>query len=144
MKNFNILGVHWKLRLLGGFSKNQYRRRDWLKMGARTVCWFKEVLDKKEGVVFLREGWYAYAHHRVEVCHAKASSCHVRGYWLCARGDLKFLICHVTLQSNVIEGSCNFTSGDSLHFTTLPSLVAIGVVIVYIFVLSRDLERSRY
>ena len=80
----------------------------------------------------------------MEVSHAKASSCHVRGYWLCARGDLKFLICHVTLQSNVIEGSCNFTTGDSLHLTTLPSLVAIGVVIVYIFVLSRDLERSRY
>ena len=28
MENFNILGVHRKLRLLGGFSKNQYRRRD--------------------------------------------------------------------------------------------------------------------
>ena len=25
MKNVNILGVHWKIRLLGGVSKNQYR-----------------------------------------------------------------------------------------------------------------------
>ena len=26
MKNFDILGVHWKIQLLGGeFTKNQYR-----------------------------------------------------------------------------------------------------------------------
>ena len=25
MKNFNIFGVHWKIQLLGGFTKNQYR-----------------------------------------------------------------------------------------------------------------------
>ena len=24
MKNFNIFGVHWKIRLLGGVLKNQY------------------------------------------------------------------------------------------------------------------------
>ena len=25
MKNFNIMGVHWKIRFLGGFKKKQYR-----------------------------------------------------------------------------------------------------------------------
>ena len=57
-------------------------------------------------------------------------------------GDMKYLNCHVTSQSLVIEGSCNFTIGNLLHFTTLPSLVAISVVIVYLFSLSRDLARS--
>ena len=35
IKNFNILGVHWKIWLLvGGFSKNQYRvGADGLKRG---------------------------------------------------------------------------------------------------------------
>ena len=34
--NFNILGVHWKIRLLGGgegSTKNQYRGGDWFKEG---------------------------------------------------------------------------------------------------------------
>ena len=34
MKNFNTLGVHWKVRLLrGGISKNQYRGRRLPKKG---------------------------------------------------------------------------------------------------------------
>ena len=32
-KNFNILGVRRKIRLLGGFTKNQNRGRDCLKRG---------------------------------------------------------------------------------------------------------------
>ena len=43
MENFNILGVHWKIQLFvggGGHEKPIYRR-DCLKRGAWTVCWFK-------------------------------------------------------------------------------------------------------
>ena len=29
MENFNILGVHWKTRLLGGFTKNQYSQNQY-------------------------------------------------------------------------------------------------------------------
>ena len=32
-KNFNILGVHQKVQLLGRFTKNQYRGGDCLKRG---------------------------------------------------------------------------------------------------------------
>ena len=45
MKNFNILGAHWKVRLLGGFTKNKYRG-DW------TVCQFKGGLEERGGGVF--------------------------------------------------------------------------------------------
>ena len=47
------------------FMKNQYRGRDCLKRGAWTVCRFKGGggLGKKDGVVFLREGWYPNAHY---------------------------------------------------------------------------------
>ena len=78
----------------------------------------------------------------MEVSHAKSSSCYIGGYWLCASGDVKYLICHVTSQSHETEGSCNFMGENLLYFTTFPSLVAISVVIVYIFSLSRDLARS--
>ena len=53
MKNFNILGVHWKIRILGGeFTKNQYRRGDYLKRGAWTVWRFRG-----EGVGAWEERW---------------------------------------------------------------------------------------
>ena len=55
MKNFNILGLHWKIWLLGGgFTKNQYRRGrgGYLKRRARTVCWFKGGLAGKRGWCF--------------------------------------------------------------------------------------------
>ena len=55
MKNLNILGVHWKIRILvRGFTKKQYREGDCPKRGAWTICKFKRGLGKKEGVVFLR------------------------------------------------------------------------------------------
>ena len=48
-KNFNILGVHWKNRLLeGGLPKK----------GAWTVCWLNGEGWQEKGVVFLRRGWY--------------------------------------------------------------------------------------
>ena len=45
MKNFDIFGVHWKIRLLrggGGDQKNQYIEGIAKNVGAWTVCWFKE------------------------------------------------------------------------------------------------------
>ena len=43
--------------------------------------------------------------------------------------EIKYLICHVTKQSHVIEGTCNFMSGNSSRYvTTLLSLVAIDIV----------------
>ena len=56
------------------------------------------------------------------------------GYWSSATGDMKYLLCHVTSQNPVIEGSNRFMSGSSSwHVTTLPSLVAIGIVVVEMF-----------
>ena len=46
---------------------------------------------------------------------------------------MKYLICHLTSQSHVIEGPCNFLSRfSSWCVTTLPGLVAIGIVVVEI------------
>ena len=60
MKNFNILGVHWKIQLLGwggggGFTKKQYRDGGLPKKGG--LGQFADLgvgwgLDKKEGGVF--------------------------------------------------------------------------------------------
>ena len=51
MKNFNILGVHWKIRLLGGeFTKNRYREGNYLKsLGG---AW------QERGVWCFWGGWY--------------------------------------------------------------------------------------
>ena len=67
MKNFNILGVQWKIPLLGGeFMKNQYREGDCLKReGAWTVCRFNGGgggLARKRGGVF-EGGWDPDAHY---------------------------------------------------------------------------------
>ena len=56
------------------------------------------------------------------------------GHWSGASGDIKYLICHVTSQSYVIEGSCNFMSASSsLYVMTLPNLVAIGIIVVEVY-----------
>ena len=72
MKNFNVFGVHWKIRLLkeglGVHEKNNIKGGgDCLKggRGIWTVCWFKEGLGKKEGVVFLRGVWYLDPHYEL-------------------------------------------------------------------------------
>ena len=51
MKNFSIMGVHWKIQFLGGgFTKNQYIGWDSLKRWAWTVFKFKRRLSQqKEG-----------------------------------------------------------------------------------------------
>ena len=64
MKNFNILGFHWKIWFLGGeFMKKQYRRGDCLKRGALTVCRFKGGLGKKDGEGVFEGSWYPNTHY---------------------------------------------------------------------------------
>ena len=65
MKNFDILGVHWKIWLLGGeFTKKNDIEGDCLKKGPWTVCRFKGAWQERGGV-FLRGGWYLDVHYRV-------------------------------------------------------------------------------
>ena len=55
------------------------------------------------------------------------------GYWNSASESTKYSICHVATQNHMIEGSCNFMSGNSsLYITTLLVLEVIGIVVVYI------------
>ena len=65
MKNFNIFGVHWKIRLLGGLEKPIYRGNCLKRGGAWTVCWFKGGLGKKEGGGVFEGVWYPNAHYEV-------------------------------------------------------------------------------
>ena len=61
MKNYNILGVHWKIQLLGvGVTKNQYRRGDCVKGGGSL-----DSLLIWGGWCFGEEGWYPNAHYEV-------------------------------------------------------------------------------
>ena len=56
------------------------------------------------------------------------------GHWSIAIGYVKYLIFHVTSQKYVIEGSSNFMCGSFLWYvTTLPSLLAIGIALVEMF-----------
>ena len=49
----------------------------------------------------------------------------------CVSRDITNLIIHVTLQEHIIKGPCDFVKGSSsVHISTLPSLVAIGIVLV--------------
>ena len=66
MKDFNILGVHWKIQLLGGSSwKTDKGGGDCLKRGAWTVCKFKGggTWQERGGGIF-KGGWYPNAHYR--------------------------------------------------------------------------------
>ena len=50
-----------------------------------------------------------------------------------ASGNVTYLICHMTSQDHVIERSCEVTDGSTpLYVTILPSLMAIGIVVVEI------------
>ena len=43
------------------------------------------------------------------------------------------LVCHVISQDHMVKGSCDFMGGSpSWYFTTLPSWVAIGIVVMEI------------
>ena len=70
MKNFCIMGVHWKSHFfLGGgggwFINNQYIHIGELpkKVGAWTVCKFKRELGKNEGGGVFDRGRYPNAHY---------------------------------------------------------------------------------
>ena len=64
----------------------------------------------------------------MEDSHGEPPSYHDGGYWSCSIGDIKYLICHVTSQNHVIEGSFNFMSGNSsMYITSLSSLVVIDI-----------------
>ena len=54
MKNFNVLGVHKKISLLGGSSRNTDIEGGMPKKGGLFAN-SRGGLGKKEGVVFLRE-----------------------------------------------------------------------------------------
>ena len=73
MKNFNILGVHWKIWLLGGATKNQYKGGIALKGGFGQFLSLRWGLGKKEGWwCFWGGGWYPNAHYdiwRKLFCH---------------------------------------------------------------------------
>ena len=48
-------------------------------------------------------------------------------------GVIMNLVCHLILQDNMIKGACDCMGGRfSWYVTTLPSLVAIGIVVVEI------------
>ena len=56
MKTFDIFGIHWKIWLLGGFTKNQYRGRG-LKRGLGQFADLRKGLGKNSFLsVFLSVG----------------------------------------------------------------------------------------
>ena len=62
MKNFNIFGVHWKIRFSGGriHEKSIYRGEGDLNRGPWTVCWFngREAWQKRGRC------WYPNVHYK--------------------------------------------------------------------------------
>ena len=85
--------------------------------------------------IFNFPGFFTWLH--VNICvkasPGKSPPFYVAGYWSCASGYVKCLICQVTSPNYFFEGLCNFMSGNSsLYVTTMPSLVSIGIVIVEI------------
>ena len=48
-------------------------------------------------------------------------------------GDMTHLIYHVAAKDHMIEGSYDMDMSSSLHATTLPVLVAIGILLVEMF-----------
>ena len=63
MKNFDILRVHWKIRLLGGSSRKTNIEGGLLRKGGFDGLQIWEGYRKKDGVVFLRGDWYPDAHY---------------------------------------------------------------------------------
>ena len=54
-------------------------------------------------------------------------------HWSSASGNKKYLIFHLAWQNHLIEGSCKFMNKTSLlYVTTVPSLVAIDIVVIEI------------
>ena len=69
MKNFNILGVHWTIRLLGGggeLTKNQYRVGIAWKGGLGQFANLGGGLARKSGWCFWGGCWYSNAHYETQ------------------------------------------------------------------------------
>ena len=64
-----------------------------------------------------------------EVSHHPAKSCDDKYHGI---GNFMVEVCHVILQDHVIKGSGNMFRSHSRLATFLPSLVAVGVVVVEI------------
>ena len=65
----------------------------------------------------------------LKVCHHLGKSCEHKHY----DSEDMFLICHMTSRKHMFQGLCEFRGGiPSLRVTTVPSLVAIGLVQVEI------------
>ena len=79
MKNFNILRVHWKMRLLGvgGSRKTNIEGGLPKKEGLGQFVDFREGggLGKKEGGCFWR-GWYPNAHYGYLISIARLKWCY--------------------------------------------------------------------
>ena len=66
----------------------------------------------------------------VKVSHHLHKFC---GHRYCGSGEIMVLVCHVILEEHVIKGWSNIMGrGKSRQVTSLPSLVAIGTVVVKI------------
>ena len=63
MKNFNILGVHWKIWLSGGGSWKTNMEGGLPKKGGLDILQIQEGLGKKGGGMFLIGVWYPNAHY---------------------------------------------------------------------------------
>ena len=65
MKDFNSMGIHWKIWFLRGVHEKPIYRGELPKKGAWTVYRFKGGggVEKKWEVVFLRVGWYLNVHY---------------------------------------------------------------------------------
>ena len=65
--------------------------------------------------------------------------------WSTAIGDIKYLICHMTSQKHMTEGSSNVMSGSSsFYFTTSPSFVAMSIAVVEIQCFSLPCNQSKH
>ena len=70
-----------------------------------------------------------YGRELLKVCHHLGKSCEHKHY----DSEDMFLICHMTSRKHMFQGLCEFRGGiPSLRVTTVPSLVAIGLVQVEI------------
>ena len=64
-------------------------------------------------------------------------------HWSSASRDIKHLICHMTSQKLLIEESSNFMSGSSLWYvTTLPRLMAVGILVVEMFLVCHMIKQD--
>ena len=67
-----------------------------------------------------------------------------KGMYKAGGGGIINLICHATLQDYEIKGSCDFMGGSSLYTTFLPGLMAIGIVVLEMFLIYHVTHRVHW